>query len=349
MIANATTNNARAKNSGGRLSIASLSKSFGDHDVLRTVTFDAAPGSVTVLLGPSGQGKTTMLRIIAGFERPDSGEVRLDDSVLCGPAVMLPPERRGIGYVPQDSALFPHLDVARNVGYGLPRGSRSRVDEMLELVGMQGHRHHRPAQLSGGQRQRVALARALAPAPRVVLMDEPFSALDASMRADVRDEAIAILRTSGATTLLVTHDQDEALALADHVVLVLDGEVAQADTPQRIYEHPASLAVARFIGQANLVDATCEAGVIRHPLGEHIGECRSGTVTVLIRPEHVLLVPPGEGVPGTVDRRSYFGHDGSLTVALDTGESVVARVATGDLAPVGARVHVRATAVSAVF
>lgn len=337
--------------SGGRVEVVGVSKSFGPNQVLRDVTFTASPGSVTALLGPSGQGKTTLLRIAAGFERADSGELRIDGETLSGPSVMVPPERRGIGYVPQDAALFPHLDVAQNVGFGLPRGCGERIDEMLNLVGLGDFRRHRPAELSGGQRQRVALARALAPQPRVVLLDEPFSALDAGLRAEVRDDAIAILRAARTTTLLVTHDQDEALELADHVVLLLRGTVAQAGTPQSIYESPAGVDVARFIGQANLFAGAADGSTVRYVLGESPALGRRGEVTVLVRPEHIVVsrADTGSGVAGTVERRSYYGHDGSLTVRLDTGETLVARLGVRDLAVVGARVRVQASAVSAVF
>lgn len=336
---------------GGRVDVVGVSKSFGPNEVLRDVTFTAMPGSVTALLGPSGQGKTTLLRIAAGFERPDSGELRIDGETLSGPTAMVPPERRGIGYVPQDAALFPHLDVAHNVGFGLPRGSQGRIEEMLELVGLADFRNHRPAQLSGGQRQRVALARALAPQPRVVLLDEPFSALDAGLRAEVRDDAIAILRAAGTTTLMVTHDQDEALELADHVVLLLRGTVAQAGTPQSIYDSPAGVDVARFIGQANLLAGAADGSTVHFVLGESPALGRRGDVTVLVRPEHIVVNrhDSGTGVAGTVERRSYYGHDGSLTVRLDSGETLVARVSIRDLAVVGARVRVLASAVSAVF
>ncbi len=344
---------------GGRVDVVGVSKSFGAHEVLHDVTFTAPAGSVTALLGPSGQGKTTLLRIAAGFERPDAGELRIDGEVMSGPGSFVPPERRGIGYVPQEAALFPHLDVARNIAFGLPRGSRARVDEMLELVGLVEFRHHRPAQLSGGQRQRVALARALAPEPRLVLLDEPFSALDAGLRAEVRDDAVAILRATGTTVLLVTHDQDEALEIADHVVVLLRGTIAQAGTPQSIYDAPAGLEVARFIGQANLLAAEADGAMVRSVLGEAPALGRRGDVTVLVRPEHVEVERVGsdavsepdraQGALGTVERRSYYGHDGSLTVLLDSGQTVVARVSIRDLAVVGARVRVRATAVSAVF
>lgn len=335
---------------GARVTVQQVAKSFGPARVLGDVSFEAQPGSVTVLLGPSGQGKTTMLRLIAGFDRPDSGSIHLDDVEVAGARAFVPPERRGIGYVPQDAALFPHLDAARNVAYGLPRGSGGRVQEMLQLVGLADHARHRPAQLSGGQKQRVALARALAPSPRLVLLDEPFSALDASMRNDVRDDAIAILRAAGTTTILVTHDQDEAMALADHIVLLLDGRVAQAGSPAEIYDRPASAAVARFVGQANLLGGTVTDGRVTCALGSFPSDAPSGAVTVLVRPEHIVLVGEGDaGVDGVVERRNYYGHDGSLAVRTDSGDLITLRVDPARLAPVGERVRVAAREVASVF
>lgn len=335
---------------GSRLAVDRVSKSFGARQVLRDVSFAAEPASLTVLLGPSGQGKTTMLRLIAGFERPDSGTISIDDAVLADASTSVAPQHRGIGYVPQDAALFPHLDVAHNIGYGLPRSSGHRIDEMLRFVGLSEFRRHRPSQLSGGQRQRVALARALAPSPRLVLLDEPFSALDATMRADVRSDAISILRASGTTAVMVTHDQEEAMAFADHLVVLLDGGVAQAGPPTALYDAPVSLAVARFIGQANLLTGTATSGTVRFDLGSTAWDGPDGPVTVLVRPEHVRLVGPDDpGVDGLVESRSYYGHDGSLSVRLGTGAEVTARVRTDGLVPVGARVRLTADQVTRVF
>nr|BFE83101.1 hypothetical protein GCM10020093_057020 [Planobispora longispora] len=218
------------------------------------------------MLGPSGCGKTTLLRIVAGFEGLDGGSVRIGEREVAG----LPPERRGVGIVPQEAALFPHLSVARNVGFGLPRGSSGRtgrIEECLELVGLAGYGDRMPHQISGGQQQRVALARALAPRPGVVLLDEPFNALDRSLRVSVRDEVRAALKRAGATAVLVTHDQEEALSMADTVAVMREGRIVQEGAPSSIYAAPRDLGVATFVGEAVVLTAsrgrdtvTCELG-----------------------------------------------------------------------------------------
>lgn len=320
------------------LRVSNLSKRFGRVEVLRGVSFDAPDGSVTAVLGPSGQGKTTLLRLIAGFERVDQGSIEIDGALVGSPDVHVRPDRRGVGIVPQDGALFPHLTVAGNIGFGLPRGSASRIAEMTRLVGLEGMNDRRPSEISGGQQQRVALARALAPSPHLVLLDEPFSALDAGLRAGIRDEVIAILRQTGTTTLLVTHDQEEAMSIADHVVVLLDGVVAQQGSPSDIYESPASVEVARFIGDANLLTARVADGLVTHVLGAQPCDRNDGPVTVLVRPEQLSIA--GDGRPGIVERRAYYGHDGTLGVRLMNGELVSVRVPVEDLAPVGAAVGV---------
>jgi len=321
------------------LSITNLSKRFGKVDVLRGVSFDAPVGSVTAVLGPSGQGKTTLLRLIAGFEKVDDGTIEIDGDLVGSSTVHVRPDRRGIGIVPQEGALFPHLDVAANIGFGLTRGSSNRVQEMLHLVGLDGMGRRRPAEISGGQQQRVALARALAPSPHLVLLDEPFSALDAGLRAGIRDEVIGILRRTGTTTLLVTHDQEEAMSIADHVVVLLGGVVAQQGSPADIYDHPSSVEVARFIGDANLLAARATGGRVEHVFGEQTCDVADGEVTVLVRPEQLAVTSNG-GRRGVVERRAYYGHDGTLGVRLENGELVSVRVPIADLAPVGSTVTV---------
>lgn len=320
------------------LRITDLSKRFGHVEVLRGVSFDAPEGSVTAVLGPSGQGKTTLLRLIAGFERVDEGCIEIDGGLVGSPQVHVRPDRRGVGIVPQDGALFPHLTVAGNIGFGLPRGSEARVAEMTRLVGLEGTGDRRPSEISGGQQQRVALARALAPSPHLVLLDEPFSALDAGLRAGIRDEVIGILRQTGTTTLLVTHDQEEAMSIADYVVVLLDGVVAQQGSPTDIYENPASVEVARFIGDANLLSAQVSNGVVSHVLGSQPCDRHDGPATILVRPEQLAIA--GDGRPGVIERRAYYGHDGTLGVRLMNGELVSVRVSVDDLAPVGASVGV---------
>src|SRR5580698_1279300 len=241
-----------------QLATSGLHKAFGTHPVLRGVDLDVPAGSFTAILGPSGSGKTTLLRLLAGFERADAGTISIGDRVVDGPGAHLPPERRQIGYVPQEGALFPHLSVAANVGFGLPARERRgpRTDELLGAVGLAGMGGRYPHQLSGGQQQRVALARALAIRPEVVLLDEPFASLDAHMRASVRADVQRICRAAGTTAILVTHDQDEALSMADRIAVLRDGRIVQYAAPQDLYMLPADPALARFIGDANLLDGT---------------------------------------------------------------------------------------------
>lgn len=331
------------------LELVDVSKSFGNVDVLHEVCFRAPAGKVTAILGPSGQGKTTLLRLVAGFDRPDAGRILIDSHVVSDSHNVVSPEKRGIGYVPQDGALFPHLSVERNIAFGISAGKfkrdrreqKRRIDELVHLVGLEGLGERRPGEISGGQRQRVALARALAPDPRLVLLDEPFSALDASMRHDISQEVIAILRRAGTTTVMVTHDQQEAMSIADHVVVLLEGRVAQQGSPSEIYESPACARVARFIGDANLLGALAHDGVVEHALGSEQWAGPSGQATVLLRPEHMLLNPDdGSGRIGVVEGKSYFGHDGTLIVRLSNGELVTLRVPTSHLAEIGENVRV---------
>jgi iron(III) transport system ATP-binding protein len=305
------------------LRISGVTKAFGPQQVLRGVDLNVAHGSFTAILGASGSGKTTLLRIVAGFERPDSGEVGLGpETVDDGHHRFVPSERRRIGYVPQEGALFPHLSVGRNVGFGLARGPQraARVDELLELVGLSGLRRRYPHQLSGGQQQRIALARALAIEPEIVLLDEPFSSLDAALRASVRAEVLDVLRRAGTTSVLVTHDQDEALSMADQVAVLRHGVIAQLDTPSGLYGHPGDAELARFLGESNVLDgdvrdAVATTGLGRLAVGRWTGPPEGGPARVLIRPEQIVL---GEAAPsgldGTVASYEYFGHDAVVRV-----------------------------------
>ena len=306
--------------------LGGVSKSYGTTSVLRELELDVPQGCFAAVLGPSGCGKTTLLRLIAGFERADSGRILLGDRVLDDGRSQVPAERRGIGYVPQEGLLFPHLDVARNVAFGLPlrerRRSRERVAELLELVGLSGLERRRPDELSGGQQQRVALARALAPRPEVLLLDEPFAALDAGLREGLRQDVKAILAAVGATVILVTHDQEEALSLAEVVAVLRDGRIVQAASPQDVYSRPATADVARFVGDANLVPAVSAGATAVSPLGTLAlanGGAPSGTqILVLIRPEQIELVDPADAPPGapeaTVCDTTYYGHDAVVTL-----------------------------------
>ena len=306
------------------LAIKGVTKSFGSQEVLRGVDLRVPDGSFTAILGASGSGKTTLLRIVAGFERPDHGEVWMGEELVddSGSRYMAC-ERRRIGYVPQEGALFPHLSVGRNVGFGLPRDEsrRGRVEELLELVGLSGYRRRYPHQLSGGQQQRVALARALAIEPEVVLLDEPFSSLDAALRASVRADVLGVLRRAGTTSVLVTHDQDEALSLADQVAVLRDGVVAQLDTPTGLYGHPEDAALAQFLGESNLIEGEVRDGVAttalgRMPVMSWAGPS-AGRARVMVRPEQIELGEVGEGIDGTVSSYEYYGHDAVVHIRLE--------------------------------
>jgi iron(III) transport system ATP-binding protein len=316
------------------LDVVDLHKSFGTHSVLTGLDLSVPAGSFTAILGSSGSGKTTLLRLLAGFDRPDRGVVEIGERVVDGAAIHVQPEQRRIGYVPQEGGLFPHLTVAANVGFGLSKASRGvrrgRVSELLELVGLSDLGRRYPHQLSGGQQQRVALARALAIKPQVVLLDEPFASLDAHMRASVREEVQRILQESATTTLLVTHDQDEALSLADRVAVLRDGKIAQYSAPQELYARPLDDRLARFVGEANLIAGVLDGASVQTPLGKlpalwH-GEMLPTpcAVSVLIRPEQIDLRPAdGEtGLAGRIVRTGYHGHDAILHVRVDQSETV---------------------------
>lgn len=348
------------------LTLCGVSKRFGATTVLDGVDLRVEVGSVTVVLGPSGGGKTTLLRIIAGFETPDAGTVTIGDTLVASPTESVPPERRRVGVVPQEGALFPHLDVAGNIGFGLQRGrnARRRVDEMLELVGLAGAGRQRPHELSGGQQHRVALARALAPDPTLVVLDEPFSALDAGLRAQVRAEVLDALRASAATAIVVTHDQLEALSIADEVAVLLDGRIAQAADPATVYGLPESLEVATFVGEAAILPGRRETDRVSCALGslELAAHCwnRSGPyaeLSVVVRPEQVVLsgidahtaIGEGERAFGTVASRTYFGHDSVVLVTLDDGTELTARLHASRLPSVGERVAVTVDSAVSAF
>jgi iron(III) transport system ATP-binding protein len=312
------------------LVLTDLQRRFGDHTVLAGLNLTVPSGSFTALLGPSGAGKTTLLRLLAGFDRPDRGTITLGGRVISGDQIHVAPEGRRIGYVPQEGSLFPHLTVAANVGFGLPRAQRrARVGELLELVGLADLDRRYPHQLSGGQQQRVALARALAVRPEVVLLDEPFASLDAQLRAGVRDDVRRILAEAGTTTLLVTHNQDEALSTADFVAVLRGGQVVQNATPRELYGGPADDELARFVGDANIVSGTLSGDIVETFLGRlpvHVGgvaslrtgEAAQQRVTVMVRPEQIVLArgDDGSSAAGQIIRCDYHGHDTVLSVQL---------------------------------
>ena len=339
------------------LSVEGLWKGYGSREVLRELDLEVPGGSLTAVLGLSGCGKTTLLRVIAGFERAERGSVRLAGETLDDGGTYVPPERRRVGYVPQEGALFPHLDVAGNVGFGLTRAERrgDTVPRLLEMVGLAGLAARLPHELSGGEQQRVALARALARRPEAVLLDEPFSSLDASLRAHVREEVAVLLRGQGVTTVLVTHDQAEALSLADSVAVLRDGRIVQQGAPAELYERPADEPLARFLGAVNVIDARFSGGRAETALGvlELRGEQQPAGERglVLVRPEQLRVqaqsAPPAGagGFGGRVELCRYYGHDALLHIRPDSdGEAAVllARVHGADALPVGTPVTVLA-------
>jgi iron(III) transport system ATP-binding protein len=335
--------------------VRGVRKSYGGHQVLRGVDLIIETGSLTAILGASGSGKTTLLRVLAGFERADAGKVIMDDRVVDDGHRHVAPERRRVGYVPQEGALFPHLSVAGNVAFGLDRSARrgGRVNDLLELVGLADLGHRYPHQLSGGQQQRVALARALAINPAMVLLDEPFSSLDAALRASVRADVVTALRTAGATALLVTHDQDEALSMADRVAVLRDGVIAQIGAPQQLYDRPADVDLAGFLGEANVVPGRVHDGRIHTALGvlalqngspsgaEGVAGLADRAAVAIVRPEQIRVATRHEaghrsvdtasapaGVTGLVQEIHYFGHDTVMLVRpADGGTPLRVRIA----------------------
>ena len=330
---------ANAETTTPALRVRGLEKQYGETEVLRGLDLDAARGEFLALLGPSGCGKTTSLRLIAGFERPQAGTIEIGGELVCdaagGGRRWVPPEGRRVGMVFQDYALFPHLSAARNVAFGLPRGASgrdSRVASALATVGLAGLGERTPDQLSGGQQQRVALARALAPEPEIILLDEPFSNLDADLRASVREDVRQILREAGATAVLVTHDQEEALSIADRVAVMLNGRIVQVGSPEELYHRPATRTIAEFIGDVQFLPGQAAGRRAQTVLGEiPLHGTFEGPVDVMLRPEMLRLAPPGDddeshGVPATIVSRAFFGHDQLLTLRLDSGETLKARL-----------------------
>jgi iron(III) transport system ATP-binding protein len=354
--------------SASALSVRALSKAFGRTQVLSELELDVAPGSLTAVLGSSGCGKTTLLRLIAGFERADRGTIEVGGRLVTAARTHVAPERRGIGFVAQEGALFPHLDVAANVAFGLPRSERksSRVGELLELVGLAGLEKRHPHELSGGQQQRVALARALAPSPQLVLLDEPFDALDTSLRVQVRAEVREALRRSGATALLVTHDQQEALSLADVVAVMRGGTIVQAADPQTLYSDPRDAELAGFLGEAVLLPALLRDGRAETALGllttrgaprpssEASGSNGSGSTraTVMLRPEQIACRAPSPELPrGRVLSTQFYGHDATARIALDDRAvpQITARAAGHKLPSAGEEVSIEVDGTALVF
>ena len=328
---------------GPALRVRGLTKAW-ETPVLCGVDLEVPAGSLVALLGPSGCGKTTLLRLVAGFDRPDSGSVEVAGREVVGPGRWTPPEQRRVAVVPQEGALFPHLTVAANAGFGLPRGERSgaRAQRALALVGLAGLGDRMPHELSGGQQQRVAVARALAPEPSLVLLDEPFSALDATLRGQVREQVRESLRTAGASAVLVTHDQQEALSLADVVAVVRDGRVVQAAAPEVLYAEPVDLGVATGVGEAVVLRGTADGASVQTVLGRLVLRLPcTGRVDVVVRPEQLEVQTGGDGAVGAVvERRAFFGHDALLGLRLADGTQVLARTPGAVLPPAGSEVGV---------
>jgi iron(III) transport system ATP-binding protein len=310
------------------LRIAGVSKAFDGHPVLHDVHLTVKSGSLLALLGPSGSGKTTLLRLLCGFERADAGSIEIGGRRVADDTLHLPAEQRQIGYVPQEGALFPHLSVADNIVFGLPRAqrrTRHRVSELLELVGLpESCADRAPQQLSGGQQQRVALARALAPAPGLVMLDEPFSSLDAALRVETRAAVARALAAAGATAVLVTHDQAEALSLGHEVAVLLNGRLVQTAAPQTLYRRPVTRELAAFVGEAVLLPGRVSAGFAHCalgalPLAENI-PATTGDVDVMLRPEQIDVLPHDAMRPGALDARvrdvTFQGQDAALTLDL---------------------------------
>ena len=339
------------------LQIKGLTKRFHPNlpPVVEEVGFSVEPTEVFALLGPSGCGKTTTLRLIAGFERADSGEVWVDGKNLSSK----PPEERGIGFVFQDYALFPHLSVSENVAFGLRnlrgKAKQERMDEVLSLVGLTVFRDRKPHQLSGGQQQRVALARAIAPNPKLVLLDEPFSSLDAALRQSTRDEVRGLLKKAGIGAILVTHDQEEALSFADRLAVMRGGSLEQIGTPEEVYQNPATAFVAQFLGRTNLISGEARGLEATTPLGRiALTREAQGAVLLSLRPESLTLLTPSSQLgnltqnqlEATITAREFKGHDLTFKVLLD-GRELTIQESPSSPFQVGdkARVVVRAKAV----
>jgi len=327
------------------LALSGISKSFGSQGVLKGLSLEVANGEFVAVLGSSGSGKTTLLRLIAGFDDPDTGEISIAGKTVAAKNVFVPAEARKVGYVPQDAALFPHLSVSENIAFGLKGLSKlartDRVRQLLKLVSMEAFESQSSTSLSGGQKHRIALARALAPEPELILLDEPFAALDAELRSRIRDEIKDVLDKVSSTTILVTHDQEEALSIADRVALLRDGNFAQVGNPREIYSAPVDLGVATFLGDSVIVDGVVEKDKVSTSLGQLtlLNSATEGSRgKVAIRPENFYLQPDLNG-DSVVVGRQFFGHD--AVVEVKTPKQLIRARSSGPFAPeVGMKVTV---------
>ena len=324
--------------------LVDVSKSFGSVRAVADVSVEVATGELFAVLGPSGSGKTTLLRAIAGFETPDRGTIEVGGEVVAGEGRWTPVEKRRIGMVFQDYALFPHLTVERNIAFGLRRRDDARARTAMELVGLQHKARSYPHELSGGERQRVALARALAPEPEVVLLDEPFSSLDATLRDGLRREVELILRDAEATAILVTHDQEEALSLADRLAVMREGRLVQVGTPEEVYLQPADRWTAQFVGEVNVVSGVVRGAGVETELGTFALPRRvddpAHTVHVAVRPEHLDLHDDPLG-NAEVTAREFRGHDVLYRLRHEGGRNVIVQLPSLELFEVGQRVYVQ--------
>ncbi len=322
------------------LSLAQVTKRHGDVVAVNAVDLEVPAGARMAVIGPSGSGKTSLLRLIAGFEAMDAGSIRLGGALLGDGQAGLPAHKRQIGYVAQEGALFPHLSIGDNIGFGLDRADPDRANKIAKLMARVGLSpsmvDRRPHQVSGGQQQRVALARALARKPRLMLLDEPFSALDAGLRESMRHTVSDILGAAGITTILVTHDQTEALSFADHLAVLRDGRLVQAGLPEDLYHRPKDAFVAQFLGEAILFDVEMVEGVAQTPLGLVVTDRpkHSGRGQLLLRPEQITVRPGRDGAVARVIGRSFRGPYVRLTVVpLHSATREIALMVSNSTAP----------------
>jgi iron(III) transport system ATP-binding protein len=317
------------------LEVSHLQVSFGEKLILDDLSFSLKEGQIAALLGPSGCGKTTLLRSIAGLIQPAAGTIRFGKQLVSLSSLVMPSHKRKIGYVPQEGALFPHLTISENIAFGLDKSIftkdqiRQTTKEMLQLIDLQGYESRMPNELSGGQQTRVALARALAIKPAIVLLDEPFSALDAELRGDLRSDVIQLLRSQNTTAILVTHDREEALVSADIVALMRDGQIVQQGTPEQVYSLPISPSIAISTGDALVLDAAQSTDGSTHYLFNKGDSAQSNGIKgeIVIRPEEIKIsreITP-QSISGAISKIDYYGHDAMISIRIE-GQVVVVRI-----------------------
>ena len=324
----------------------SVTKSYGSELVLSDFNLDVWNGSIVGILGISGSGKTTALRLLAGFDKPDSGIIEMRNRVISSEDTFLPPEERNVGMVFQDYALFPHLNVEKNISFGLSRDEikSGRLEEVLSMCNLETYRNKFPQELSGGQQQRVSLARALAPKPEVILLDEPFTSLDAHMARDLREEVVSLLRQTETTAIIVTHDQEEALSVCDVVSVLENGSVIQSATPQEIYLNPVSQTVANSVGDPNILKGFSVDGRVETSLGTFV-TAYNGALDVSIRPECIELLLDSDG-SYVVKECTFYGHDQVISFQNSKGEVFRARSLPNTIYEAGDKVNINISEVT---